>query len=68
MDNILETDLRLTHAPISIKDFNRIKKAIALDSVLWHEKESLDNASLYIIGKREVQFSFHEEKYQMNRA
>ncbi len=40
MDNILETDLRLTHAPISIKDFNRIKKAIALDSVLWHEKES----------------------------
>lgn len=54
MDNILETDLRLTHAPISIKDFNRIKKAIALDSVLWHEKESLDNASLYIIGKREV--------------
>ena len=39
-DNILETDLRLTHAPISIKDFNRIKKAIALDSVLWHEKDS----------------------------
>lgn len=40
----------MTHFPISIKDFNRIKKA----PELWHEKESLDNASLYIIGKREV--------------
>ena len=54
MNNILETNLHLTHSPISIKDFNRIKKAPVLDSELWHEKESLDNASLYIIGKREV--------------
>ena len=48
MNNILETKLYLTHPPISIKDFNRIKKE------LWCEKERLDNASLYIIGKREV--------------
>lgn len=48
--NLLETNLYLTHAPISIKDFNHIKKA----PELWHEKERLDNASLYIIGKREV--------------
>lgn len=54
MNNILETNLRLTHAPISIKDFNGIKKAIEHDDELWSEKESLDNASLYIIGKREV--------------
>jgi len=54
MNNILETNLHLTHSPISIKDFNRIKKATVLDSELWREKESLDNASLYIIGKREV--------------
>lgn len=54
MDNILETNLHLTHSPISIKDFNRIKKAPVLDPELWREKESLDNASLYIIGKREV--------------
>lgn len=54
MNNILETNLHLTHCPISIKDFNRIKKAPVLDSELWREKESLDNASLYIIGKREV--------------
>ncbi len=51
MNNILETNLHLTHAPISIKDFNRIKKAPVLDPELWNEKESLDNASLYIIGK-----------------
>ena len=50
MNNILETNLQLTHSPISIKDFNYIKK----EPVLWREKESLDNASLYIIGKREV--------------
>lgn len=54
MNNILETNLHLTHAPISIKDFNRIKKAPVLNPELWREKESLDNASLYIIGKREV--------------
>ena len=54
MNNVLETNLNLTHAPISIKDFNRIKKASVLDSESWHEKESLDKASLYIIGKREV--------------
>ena len=54
MNNILETNLYLTHSPISIKDFNRIKKATVLDPELWHEKENLDNASLYIIGKREV--------------
>ena len=54
MNNILETNFRLTHAPISIKDFNSIKKATVLNSELWREKESLDNASLYIIGKREV--------------
>ena len=54
MNNMLETNLHLTHAPISIKDFNRIKKAHILDSELWREKESLDNSSLYIIGKREV--------------
>ena len=54
MNNILETNLHLTHAPVSIKDFNRIKKAPVLDSELWKEKESLDKASLYIIGKREV--------------
>ena len=54
MNNILETNLRLTHAPISIKDFNYIKKAPVLNPELWREKESLDNASLYIIGKREV--------------
>ena len=54
MNNILETNLHLTHAPISIKDFNRIKKAPVLDAELWNEKGSLDNASLYIIGKREV--------------
>lgn len=54
MNNILETNLHLTHAPISIKDFNYIKKAPECDSELWCEKESLDNASLYIIGKREV--------------
>lgn len=54
MNNILETNLNLTHAPISIKDFNRIKKASVLDSESWHEKENLDKASLYIIGKREV--------------
>ena len=54
MNNILETNLRLTHAPISIKDFNRIKKAPVLVPELLREKESLDNASLYIIGKREV--------------
>lgn len=50
MNNLLETNLYLTHAPISIKDFNHIKKA----PELWYEKERLDNASLYIIGKREV--------------
>lgn len=54
MNNILETNLHLTHSPISIKDFNRIKKASVLNQELWREKESLDNASLYIIGKREV--------------
>lgn len=54
MNNILETTLHLTHSPISIKDFNRIKKAPAPIPSLWCEKESLDNASLYIIGKREV--------------
>jgi len=54
MNNILETNLHLTHAPISIKDFNRIKKAHASDSQLWCEKERLDNASIYIICKREV--------------
>ena len=54
MNNILETNLHLTHAPVSIKDFNRIKKAPVLDSELWKEKESFDKASLYIIGKREV--------------
>ena len=54
MNNILETKLYLTHSPISIKDFNRIKKASVLNPELWCEKESLDNASLYIIGKREV--------------
>lgn len=54
MNNILETNLHLTHAPISIKDFNRIKKASVLNPELWREKESLDNASLYIICKREV--------------
>lgn len=54
MNNILETNLHLTHSPISIKDFNRIKKATVLNPELWREKESLDNASLYIIGKREV--------------
>lgn len=54
MNNILETNLNLTHSPISIKDFNRIKKAPVLNHELWREKESLDNASLYIIGKREV--------------
>lgn len=54
MNNILETNLHLTHSPISIKEFNHIKKAPVLDSELWREKESLDNASLYIIGKREV--------------
>lgn len=50
MNNILETKLYLTHAPLSIKDFNRTKK----EPELSREKESLDNASLYIIGKREV--------------
>lgn len=54
MDNILETNLHLTHAPISIKAFNRIKKAPIRDPELCREKESLDRASLYIIGKREV--------------
>ena len=54
MNNILETNLNLTHSPISIKDFNRIKKALVLNHELWREKESLDKASLYIIGKREV--------------
>lgn len=54
MNNILETNLCLTHFPISIKDFNRIKKASVFDYELWYEKKSLDNASLYIIGKREV--------------
>ena len=54
MNNILETNLRLTHAPISIKEFNRIKKASVRDSEFWCEKENLDKASLYIIGKREV--------------
>lgn len=54
MNNILETNLRLTHAPISIKDFNRIKKALVLEPELWREKERLDKASIYIIGKREV--------------
>lgn len=54
MNNILETNLHLTHSPISIKDFNRIKKAHAHNPKLWSEKEKLDNASLYIIGKREV--------------
>lgn len=54
MDNILETNLLLTHAPITIKDFNRIKKATVLKPELWREKESLDIASIYIIGKREV--------------
>ena len=68
MDNILETDLRLTHAPISIKDFNRIKKAIALDSVLWHEKESPIMLHSISQANEKFQFSFHEEKYQMNRA
>lgn len=51
MNNILETNLHLTHAPISIKDFNRIKELPVLDP---EEKERLDKASLYIIGKREV--------------
>lgn len=54
MNNILETNLHLTHSPISIKDFNRIKKSPVLNTELWREKESLDNASLYIIGKREA--------------
>lgn len=54
MNNLLETNLHLTHCPISIKDFNRIKKAHVCDSELWREKENLDRASLYIIGKREV--------------
>lgn len=54
MNNILEINLHLTHAPISIKDFNRIKKAPVRNHELWNEKESIDNASLYIIGKREV--------------
>lgn len=54
MNNILETNLHLTHAPISIKDFNRIKKAPVLNPELWNEKERLDKASIYIIGKREV--------------
>ena len=54
MNNILETNLLLTHSPISIKDFNRIKKAPVFNPELWREKESLDNAFLYIIGKREV--------------
>ncbi len=54
MNNMLETNLNLTHSPISIKDFNRIKKAPVLNHELWREKESLDKASLYIIGKREV--------------
>lgn len=54
MNNILEINLHLTHAPISIKDFNRIKKAPVRNHELWNERESIDNASLYIIGKREV--------------
>lgn len=54
MNNILETNLHLTHSPISIKDFNRIKKSPVLNTEFWREKESLDNASLYIIGKREA--------------
>ena len=54
MNNILETNLQLTHAPISIKDFNHIKKAPVRDPELLREKERLDEASLYIIGKREV--------------
>lgn len=54
MNNLLETNLCPTHAPVSIKDFNRIKKAPVLAPELWHKKESLDKASLYIIGKREV--------------
>ena len=54
MNNILETSLRLTHSPISIKGFNHIKKASVHDSEFWHEKENLDKASIYIIGKWEV--------------
>lgn len=41
MNNILETNLHLTHSPISIKDFNRIKKAPVLNPELWHEKKAL---------------------------
>ena len=48
MNNLLETNLCPTHAPVSIKDFNRIKKAPVLAPELWHKKESLDKASLYI--------------------
>ena len=51
MNNILETNLNLTHAPISIKDFNRIKKASVLDSGSWHEKESLDKAQRFVGGR-----------------
>lgn len=40
MNNILETNLHLTHSPISIKDFNRIKKSPVLNTELWREKES----------------------------
>lgn len=54
MNNILETNLCLTHPPVSIKDFNRIKKAPVINCELGREKKCLDNASLYIIGKREV--------------
>ena len=54
MNNILETSLILTHAPVSISEFNRIKKATVLGEGLWSEKEELDKASLYSIGKRKV--------------
>lgn len=54
MNNMLETNLYLTYPPISIKDFNRIKNAPILNPKLWDKKKRLDNASLYIIGKREV--------------
>lgn len=54
MNNVLETNLYLTHAPISVKDFNYIQKASTSNPEFLQEKECLDNASLYIIGKREV--------------
>lgn len=45
--NTVETNLSLTLAPLSIKEFKR-KKDIA------EYKTKLDKASLYIIGQREV--------------